>query len=73
MEYSSSKRHHQTDQGKETNLGHLDPPLGVRDIIKKIIDCRYVGIFSSYLQIDIGKNVFWNYQKLSISKNVHPV
>ena len=42
-----------------------DEKVGVGDIIEKIIDCRYIGIFSSYRQIiDIEKKRFWNYQKI---------
>ena len=42
-----------------------DEKVGVGDIIEKIIDCRYIGIFSSYRQIiDIEKNGFGNYQKI---------
>ena len=44
------------------------------DIIEKIIDRRYIGIFSSYRQIiDIEKNWFWNYQKIINIKNLHPI
>ena len=43
--------------------------LGVGDIIEIIIDSRYIGIFTTYLQvIVIKKNRFGNYQKLSLSK-----
>ena len=42
-----------------------DEKVGVGDIIEKIIDCRYIGIFSSYRQIiDIEKK-----QILELSKN----
>ena len=36
--------------------------IGVGDIIEKLIDCRYIDIFSSYRQfIDIEKHIFGNY------------
>ena len=39
--------------------------LGVDDIIEKIIDRQYIGIFSSYRQIiDIERNRFRSYQKI---------
>ena len=31
--------------------------LGVGDIIEKIIDCRYIGIFSSYRQIIVIEKI----------------
>ena len=44
------------------------------DIIEKIIDRRYIGIFSSYRQIiDIEKNGFGNYQKIINIENVHSI
>ena len=46
--------------------------IGVGDIIKKIIDSRYIGIFTTYQQvIVIEKNSFGNYRKIIVIENVH--
>ena len=46
--------------------------LGVGDIIEKIIDSRYIGIFTTYRQvIVIEKNRFGNYRKIIVIENVH--
>ena len=42
------------------------------DIIVKIIDSRYIGIFKTYRQIIvIEKNRFGNYRKIIVIENVH--
>ena len=49
-----------------------DLQLGVGDIIKKIIDSRYIGIFTTYRQvIVIEKNRFGNYRKIIVIENVN--
>ena len=48
------------------------PGVGVGDIIEKIIDSRYIGIFTTYRQvIVIEKNRFGNYRKIIVIENVH--
>ena len=55
----------------------LAPPddhsqVGVGDIIEKIIDCRYIGIFKTYRQIIVIEiNRFGNYRKIIVTENVH--
>ena len=45
--------------------------LGVGDIIVKIIDSRYISIFTTYRQIIvIEKNRFGNYRKIIVIENV---
>ena len=45
--------------------------LGVGDIIEKIIDSRYIVIFTTYRQvIVVEKNRFGNYQKIIVIENV---
>ena len=47
------------------------PGVGVGDIIEKIIDSRYIGIFTTYRQvIVIEKNRFGNYRKIIVIENV---
>ena len=42
------------------------------DIIEKIIDSRYIGIFKTYRQIIvIEKNRFGNYRQIIVIENVH--
>ena len=42
------------------------------DIIEKIIDSQYIGIFTTYRQvIVIKKNRFGNYRKIIVIENVH--
>ena len=49
-----------------------DNTLGVGDIIEKIIDSRYIGIFTTYQQvIVIEKNRFGNYRRIIVIENVH--
>ena len=44
------------------------------DIIEKIIDSRYIGIFTTYRQvIVIKKNRFGNYRKIIDIENVHQI
>ena len=48
-----------------------DCNIGVGDIIEKIIDSRYIGIFKTYRQIIvIEKNRFGNYRKIIVIENV---
>ena len=59
-----SLRHFLTDRG-----GHH-----VGDIIEKLSIADISAFFQVIGKLSISeKNVFWNYQKLLISKNVHPV
>ena len=49
----------------------IPPDLGVGDIIEKIIDSRYIGIFTTYRQvIVIEKSRFGNYRKIIVIENL---
>ena len=46
--------------------------LGVGNIIEKIIDSRYIGIFKTYRQIIvIEKNIIGHYRKIIVIENLH--
>ena len=46
--------------------------LGVGDIIEKIIDSQYIGIFTTYQQIVVNeKNRFVIYRKIIVIENVN--
>ena len=54
------------------HASYLHPAKGVGDIIEKIIDRRYIGIFKSYRQIIvIEKDIFGHYRKIIVIENLH--